>query len=61
MRPMRDWPSWWLRYILRKRWMAGYWADAWIELRERAHEDAIATSTDDESGPWSVSPPKGMH
>lgn len=37
------------------------WSDAWLEIWHReVYEPAIAASNN-ESGPYLVSPPKGMH
>lgn len=37
-----------------------WWAAAWIELFQREVVDAVANETN-ESGPWPVAMPRGMH
>lgn len=64
MRRLHSWPAWVLRAVIRYRVPAGLVADAWIELVTRANEEANAAAGDaanDETGPYLVSPPEGMH
>lgn len=41
-------------------WSA-WWAAAWIELFQREVVDDVANETNNESGPWPVAMPRGMH
>ncbi len=56
----RYWPSWWLRFVLERTWLRGLWAEAWIEWHRREVLE-VADEAVDESGPWLVQPPRGMH
>lgn len=55
----RDAPSWMLRMILALPSRRNWWAAAYLELWNRSVEDVIASTADDESGPWPVSMPRG--
>lgn len=61
MRPLRSWPTMLLRIALRVPGMRGVWSEAWIELYQREVVEPALAASNDESGPWLVSPPKGMH
>ena len=64
MRRLHSWPSWLLRAVIKYRVPAGLITDAWLELHERARDEADRTverEHDDITGPWAVAPPKGMH
>lgn len=64
MRPLRSWPTWLLHTALRFGVMRGLLAEVWIELHHRAVDDATAAARDisnDETGPYLVAPPRGMH
>lgn len=50
-----------LRIALRVPGMRGVWSEAWIELYQREVVEPALAASNDESGPWLVSPPKGMH
>lgn len=61
MNRMRSLPTWMLRMILRLPSRRGWWAEAWVEIWRREVLEAVEAEADDESGPWLVAPPQGMH
>ncbi len=50
-----------LRLILRMSVMRDTWADVWIELYQREVIEPAREAADEDSGPWLVAPPPGMH
>ena len=60
-RVCRTLPSWMLRQILSWRSWRNWWTAAWIELHQREVLDVVASTADDESGPWPVVMPRGIH
>lgn len=60
-RPLHSWPTWALRWTLRRSCLRALWTDAWIELWKREVFDVAVAVADTESGPWLVAPPPGMH
>lgn len=54
-------PSWALRLIVSLPSWRGWWTSAWLELFQREVVDVIHETADDESGPWPVAMPRGMH
>ncbi len=54
-------PTWMLRLILKLPLMRKYWSAAWLELWKREILDVVAAEADEESGPWPVAMPRGMH
>lgn len=63
-RPLRSWPDWALDVAERFTLLRHMWGDVWIERHERAREatDAAARDvTNDETRPWMVRLPPGMH
>ena len=64
MRRLHSWPSWVLRAVVRYQVPGGIIADAWIELHVRGTEEASRACeriADDETGPYLVAVPPGMH
>lgn len=63
-RPLHGVPDWVLDMIERFTILRHLWSDVWIERHERAREAADAAARDvsnDDTGPWMVQPPRGMH
>lgn len=60
-RPLHHWPSWLLRAVLWLPSRRGLWSEAWLELWARATVDVARAEANDESGPWPVAMPKGLH
>ncbi len=60
-RPLASWPTWLLRAVLRYGIMRGLWFEVGIEIHQRDIVEPTRAAADDESGPWLVSPPRGMH
>lgn len=60
-RPLRAWPTWLLKVTLLLPKRRGLWSEAWIELYQRQVVEPMVAATNDESGPWLVAPPIGMH
>lgn len=54
-------PTWALRLIVRLPSWRRWWGAAWVELFQREVVEAVYEAADDESGPWPVSMPRGMH
>jgi hypothetical protein len=50
-----------LKIALRVPGMRGVWSEAWIELHHREVIEPAIAATNNESGPWLVAPPRGMH
>ena len=60
-RVCRSLPEWSLRLLLRMPTTRGWWMAAWVELWRRAVEFELELARDDDSGPWPVAMPRGMH
>lgn len=54
-------PDWMLRRILSWPSWRNWWTAAWLELHHREVTLVVETTAVDESGPWMVAPPRGMH
>lgn len=60
-RACRSLPTWMLRMTLAWPTRRSWWSAAWLELWQREVVEVVAEESDDESGPWPVSMPPGMH
>ncbi len=60
MRPLHWLPTVLLEWCCARPALRHLWSEAWIELHARAADVAVDESND-ESGPWLVQPPRGMH
>ncbi len=63
-RPLYGWPTWKLRLALMfPRWRS-VWAEAFLELHHRSAEEVrreVDATANDETGPYRVAMPEGMH
>ncbi len=60
-RMCRTLPVWMLRMLLQLPSWRNWWTAAWLELHQREVVNVVAAEASDESGPWLVAPPRGMH
>jgi hypothetical protein len=61
VRPLRSWPMWKLRLALMSPFHRHRWGQAYIEVHYREVVEPTLAATNNETGPWLVSPPRGMH